>query len=88
MTFMVCRIVRKPRINARVGQTMVCQQERDRFQSVRLQFTPRTDRRSLTVKSGHRCWCSCQPDATAQGRGALQWPDLTVKDLQSVPLKR
>jgi hypothetical protein len=88
MTFMVCRTVRKPRINAGVGQTMVCQQEWDRVQSVRLQFTPRTDRRSLTVKSGHSCWCSCQPDATAQGRGAFKWPDLTVKDLQSVPLKR
>jgi hypothetical protein len=32
MTFMVCRTVRKPRVNAGVGQTVVCQQEWDRLQ--------------------------------------------------------
>jgi hypothetical protein len=89
MTFRVCRTVRKPQINAGVGQTMVCQQERDRFQSVCLQFTPRTDRWSLTVKSGHNCWCSCQPETPRhRAVASLEWPDLTVKDHQSVPLKR
>jgi hypothetical protein len=68
---------------------VVCQQEWDRVASVRLQFTPRTDRWSLTVKSGHNCWCSCQPETPrCEAVASLEWPDLTVKDHQSVPLKR
>jgi len=62
-----------------VGQTVVCQQEWDRVASVRLQFTPRTDRWSLTVKSGHNCWCSCQPEAPwlcDLCHGVFEWPDL------------